>query len=584
MLTKLMLTKLIPALIALLLPALNCAAADREFEQLADEFLTGYFAFHPQTAISLGLHEIDGRLPDLRRESLARERARLQSFDRRLDDFPVNRLSPATRLDFEILRTGVREELFPFDVSEAFTRNPLTYVKSLQLEGYLVRNYAPLEARVRSLIAAERQIPGLLAAARENLQPVLPRPFVETAIKVATGAADFLVRDLPDATRDLRSSTLAAELREASELAARELRQYATWLESERLPQAHHRFALGRERFVRMLRDQEVVSLPPEEILELGRSEIRREQAAFEAAARQIDASRPALDVFRTIQNDHPTADNLIPDTRRNLEAIRDFVLQRRLISIPSDVRVIVAETPRFRRATSFASMSSPGPFETKSTEAYYYVTPAERSWSPEKQHEWLTAFNYYTTDVVSIHEAYPGHYVQHLHLNAAPVHRLRKVFTSYAFVEGWAHYTEQMVIDEGFSGPGPADPVRAAKYRMAQADESLLRLCRLCASIQMHCGDMSVDDATRLFQEQCHYQEQPARQEATRGTYDPGYLHYALGKLMILKLRRDWQRQEGERFSMQRFHDELLRHGAPPLPLLRRALLKDERTWDASL
>ena len=228
--------------------------------------------------------------------------------------------------------------------------------------------------------------------------------------------------------------------------------------------------------------------------------------------------------------------------------------------------------------------MDTPGPFETKATEAYYYVTPVEKDWPPRQKEQWLTAFNYYTTDVVSIHEAYPGHYVQFLCLNASPATKLEKVFNNYAFIEGWAHYAEQMMLDQGF-GASPAssmaEQVKAAKFRLAQSDEALLRLCRLCVSVKIHCQGLTVDEATRFFRENCYYEEQPARQEAMRGVYDPEYLYYTLGKLQILKLREDYRKQEGEAFTLEKFHNEVLRHGAPPVRLLREVLLKDRRGWN---
>ena len=270
----------------------------------------------------------------------------------------------------------------------------------------------------------------------------------------------------------------------------------------------------------------------------------------------------------------------MIADTKKNLEAIRQFLVAQDLVTLPSQVRVRVEETPAFLRATSFASMDTPGPFETKATEAYYYVTPPEKAWSSAQKEEWLTAFNYYTTDVVSIHEAYPGHYLQQLCLNASPATRLEKILSSYAFVEGWAHYTEQMMLEEGFGGEYSIAPVRVIAYHLAQSDEALLRLCRLCVAIQMHCQGMTVDQATRFFIENCYYEEKPARQEATRGAYDPGYLHYTLGKLMILKLRDDYRKQERAGYSLKKFHDELLRHGMPPIPLLREVMLRDSAQW----
>jgi uncharacterized protein (DUF885 family) len=260
-------------------------------------------------------------------------------------------------------------------------------------------------------------------------------------------------------------------------------------------------------------------------------------------------------------------------------------VINHRIVTIPSPVRAQVAETPQFMRATSFASMDTPGPFESKATEAYYYVMPVEPDWTSQQAEEWLTAFNYYDIDVTSIHEAYPGHYVQFLCLNASPATRLEKIFAGYAFTEGWAHYAEQMMVDEGFgtngaSAPTSAERIKAAKYRLAQTDEALLRLCRFCVSIKMHCQGMTVDQATKFFVENCYYQQKPARQEAIRGAFDPEYLYYTLGKLEILKLRADYQKQEGSHFTLQKFHDELLRHGAPPIRLLREVMLKDPALW----
>jgi uncharacterized protein (DUF885 family) len=236
--------------------------------------------------------------------------------------------------------------------------------------------------------------------------------------------------------------------------------------------------------------------------------------------------------------------------------------------------------------------MDTPGPFETKATEAYYYVTPVEPDWPQKQKEEWLTAFNYYTTDIVSIHEAYPGHYVQFLGLNASRATKLEKIFNSYAFVEGWAHYTEQMMVDEGFGADSSLSPsdgerarergssIKAAKYRLAQTDEALLRVCRLCVSIKMHCQGMTVDEATKFFQDNCYYEQKPAHQEAVRGAYDPEYLYYTLGKLEIFKLREDYRKQEGAKFTLQKFHDEMLRHGAPPIRLLREVMLKDAGVW----
>lgn len=511
--------------------------------------------------------------------------ARLQKFERQISALRPASLSAETRFDWQVLLAGIRGELFRFEEMASYTRNPMTYAGALDLNIYAKRNFAPAENRLRSLIAIEKDAPKIFAAARADLEKSLPRPYVETAIEVSDGAADFLAKDLVAAFKGVGDEPLQKEFAAANQLAVTELREFSAWLKREKLPTAHEHYALGRENFAKMLRESELIDWPPEKILKLGLKQLRVEQRVFAETARKIDAKAKPIDVFKAIQRDHPTEQCLIPDVQKTLEAIRQFVIDHRIVTIPSEVRAQVEETPQYLRATSFASMDTPGPFETKATEAYYYVTPAEPDWTPKQKEEWLTAFNYYTTDIVSIHEAYSGHYVQFLWLNASNPSKVAKVLGSYAFIEGWAHYGEQMLVDEGFGAIDahrPEEAIRAAKYRLAQSDEALLRLCRLCVSIKTHCEGMSLADATKFFQENCYYERQPAYLEARRGTFDPQYLLYTLGKLQILKLRRDFQKQEGKEFSLQRFHDELLQHGMPPLRLLRERMLKNSKSWDA--
>jgi uncharacterized protein (DUF885 family) len=560
--------------------------AEREFAGLSDDFITGYLAWRPQSGTALGLHKYDGKVTDFSRASIAAELSRLKRFDQKLAGLDVKTLSAKTHYDFRILQAAIKNEIFNFEEMQSYTRNPMTYAGVIDVNIYIKRNFAPLEERMKSIIAIEEQAPRVIAAAKANLAESLPKPFVETAIEIANGSVDFLSKDLVAALKEVKNGPLTADFKAANQRAIEALRGYAAWLEQEKLPKAHNHHALGRERYQQMLRYGELIDLAPEKILEIGLRELRREQQVFAETARKIDPVRDPIEVFKQIQKDHPTEENLLADTRKNLEAIRQFIIDHRIVTIPSPVRARVEETPQYLRATSFASMDTPGPFEMKATEAYYYVTPVERGWPPQQKEEWLTAFNYYTTDIVSIHEAYPGHYTQFLCLNASGATKLEKIFNSYAFVEGWAHYSEQMLLDEGFGSdsaatPGKAGSLRAAKYRLAQSDEALLRLCRLCVSIKTHCEGMSLDDATKFFEENCYYEHKPAYQEARRGTFDPGYLYYTLGKLQILKLRRDYQRQERANFSLQKFHDEMLRHGTPPLRLLREAMLKDQTLWN---
>jgi uncharacterized protein (DUF885 family) len=571
------------------IPGFAAETEDGEYEAVAEEYIKGYLGAHPLEGTALGLHEYDGKITDYSRLALDAELSRLRRFDDRLSKFDPGKLSPRQSIDLRILQAAVKKDLFEMQDMSVFERNPMVYARAADVNVYIKRNFAPLEDRVRSLVAIESQIPNILIAARTNLNDVVPKPYVELGIQIAKGSADFLKKDLVAAVGNLKDEQLRVAFHEANRKAANALNDYAAWLEREKLPKASLDFALGEEKFRRFLAQTELVDLAPQKILEIGMAQLKAEQEAFAEAAKKIDPNKAPIEVFKQIQSEHPTPQNLIPDVAKDLDKIRKYVLTRRLVSIPSDVRAKVKETPQYLRATSFASMDTPGPFEKRANEAYYYVTPTENDWPEKQKEEWLTAFNYYTSDVVSIHEAYPGHYVQFLCLNASPASKVEKIFASYAFVEGWAHYCEKMMLDEGYgsstnSTPSEDDVKRAAKYRMAQADEALLRLCRLCVSIKMHTQKMTLDEATKFFRDNCYYEEKPARSEAMRGTYDPGYLNYTLGKLQILKLRDDYKAQQGDDFSLQKFHNELLNHGMPPIRLLREIMLKDQSKWDQVL
>jgi len=558
---------------------------DAEFDNVAEEFIRGYLVARPLQATALGFHQYDGRINDYTRLSIDAELARLKRFDERLKKFDLTKLSSRASIDLRILQAAIERELFQIQDMASFERNPMTYARAIDVNVYVQRNFAPMEERVRSIIAIENQAPNIIIAAKINLADVLPKPYVELAIQIAKGSSEFLKKNLVEAIGELKDENLRVGFQQSNRRAAAALADYASWLEKEKLPKATPAFAIGAEKYERMLSSTELVDLAPAKILELGLAELKHEQEIFADAAGKIEPGKPAIEVFKQIQGEHPIAENLLPEMSKKLDSIRQFVADHHLVTILSEVRAQVKETPQYRRATSFASMDTPGAFEKKATEAYYYVTPTEPDWPPKQKDEWLTAFNYYTADVVSIHEAYPGHYVQFLHVNASPATRTEKIFGSYAFIEGWAHYCEKMVLDAGYGASANPQPNEdetkcAAKYRMAQADEALLRLCRLCVSIKMHTQGMSVDEGTKFFQENCYYEEKPARAEAMRGTFDPGYLNYTLGKLQILKLRKDYEAQEDDKFSAQKFHDEMLNHGMPPIRLLREILLKDQAKW----
>ncbi len=267
------------------------------------------------------------------------------------------------------------------------------------------------------------------------------------------------------------------------------------------------------------------------------------------------------------IARDHPEAGELISETSGMLEDIRRFVVDHDVVSVPSEVRCATTETPSFMR-WAFAALDTPGPYESRATDSYYYVTPVEEHWSADQKEEWLSSFNYPALATISVHEAYPGHYVHHLHDKKA-LSRISLVFGAYSFVEGWAHYTEEMMVEEGF---GAGD----SRNRISQSIEALVRDCRYICAIRMHARGMTVDEATRFFMENAYMERLPAGKEAMRGTFDPMYLNYTLGKLMILKLREDYRNELGADFALRDFHDRFLSFGAPPIPLVREALLKN--------
>ena len=553
-------------------------SGDAAFEKLSENYLTGFLAWRPANGVALGYHEYDGKVTDLGKESIGKELGRLKDFDQQLAATDTTLLSAKDFYDFRILRSAIKNEIFNFEDMGEFDRNPMTYAGAVDVSIYIKRNFAPLEERLKSIIAIEKNAANVFVAAKANLKDTLAKPYVETAIEIAHGTADFLGGDLKIALKDVKNDSLMKAFNAVNKTAIASINNYATWLQKQKLPKANNKYAIGTISYKKMLLYSEGLTLEPEKILAIGLSELKKEQAVFNAAAKTINPNKKPIEVYQDLQKEHPAAENLIPEVRKNVEAIRKFLTDKNIVSMPDSVNLKVTETPQYARATSTASNDDPGPFEKKATEAFYYVTPVDTKWTAKQKEDWLRQFDYYTTDNITIHEAYPGHYTQFLHLNASPATKIEKIFGSYAFTEGWAHYCEKMMADEGYGHNG--DTVKAAKYRLTQSGDALLRLCRLCVSIKTHCQGMKLADATKFFMDNWYQGEKPSYQEALRGTFDPGYLFYTIGKLEILKLRADYEKQEGANFSLKKFHDEVLNHGAPQLRLLREVMLKDKSTW----
>jgi uncharacterized protein (DUF885 family) len=433
---------------------------------------------------------------------------------------------------------------------------------------YIKRDYAPFDERLARLIDFENGLPDVLRQIKGLLEPPLARPVVKMAQEAYTGQLNYLRDNLPEiVAAETKDDGLLSRFEESNRRAVTGFEEFTAFL-SEQLETAKEDFAIGGEMFSLMLAANELVDMPLERVLEVGQADLEKNRAAFIETARLIDPAKEPGEVAADLCHDHPTEDGLIPDTAAMLEEIRQYLIDHNIITVPSEVRCRVEETPEFLRY-GFAFMDPPGPFEKKATEAYYYVTTVDPKWTPEEKEAWLGRFNYATLRDVSVHEAYPGHFVHFLH-SARVKSPVRKVFASYSFIEGWAHYAEQMMVEEGYRNENH-------HLRLAQLSEALLRNCRYVCSILTHTGRMTLDEATSFFMENAYMEKLPAEREAIRGTFDPGYLNYTLGKLLILKLREDLKAREGSNFDLKRFHDSLLGTGYPPVPLARKRLLGEE-------
>ena len=439
------------------------------------------------------------------------------------------------------------------------------------------RKFASPDDRLRSLIAREKQMPALLGNARVNLKNP-PRIFTEIAIEQLPDIISFFERDVPDAFADAKDTALKAEFAQSNAAVIAALNNYLGWLRTDLLSESNGDFRIGAETFSKKLEYDEMVELPLDKLLEIGWADLHKNQAHFQEIAKELEPDKTPREVLEELGEKHPAPDQLLNSFRATFDGLITFIRAHHIVTIPSDVRPIVEETPAFMRATTTASMDTPGPFETHATEAYFNVTLPDKSMKPEEVEGYMHSFNIGTVISTAVHEAYPGHYIQFLWLPQAPS-RVRKLLGANTDVEGWAHYTEQMMLDEGYGQPGAgAKDEREAKFlRLGQLQDALLRNARLVVGIEMHTGKMSFDEAVAIFQKEGYQSKETATVETKRGAGDPTYLYYTLGKLEIMKLREDVKKKQGAAFSLEKFHNDFLRQGFPPIKIVREALLGDD-------
>ena len=547
-------------------------AAAQSFQNVVETFYQGEFRAHPIKATDIGVHEYDAEVDDLSRDGQVKNIARLH---KALDEFTAidpAMLSAGDRDDREMLINSIKGKLLDVEMIRYWQKDPNVYVRSATSAVFNLvhRDFAPLADRLRSVIAREGQIPMLLATGKANIEHP-PRAFVEIAIRNVAGSIDFLKTGAPGAFAALVDQELKREFTTANDSAITAFENYKTYLEQELKPKADGDFALGSDLFAKRMAYNEMVDIPPDRLLDMAYAQLHKDQDALSEAAREVDPTAPIEAVLKVIRAQHPTVDTLIPTARDELAGLRAFVLDHHIATIPSDLLPEVEETPGFQRATTAAAIDPPGPLERRATQAFYYVTPPEAGLAPDKLEQYLEAYYFPGLVMISAHEVWPGHFMQYLTRRAHPDWSLaRRMAESYSTAEGWAHYAEQMMVEQGL---GDSDP----KPKIAQLEMALLRDCRFIASIEMHTKGKSVDDGMQIFTKECGSPEPEARREAYRGTRDPGYINYTVGKLEILKLRDDYRAKMGDKFSLTEFHDRLLAAGLVPIKIIRREMMGED-------
>ncbi len=538
------------------------------FTNLVDAYFDYYFRTNPTTATNEGVHDFDHLIEGYTRAAVEAEVAATRQFLKRFEAIDPDGLGFDAASDREMVISHLRATLLELEEVRSWERDPDYYSSGVTraVFGLMSRKFAPPAERLRSVIARERQTPAVFDAARQNLQRP-PRVYTEIALEELPGIIQFFERDVPAAFEDVKDEKLLKEFADANRAVIDALRRYEQFLKETVLPRSDGDFRIGPDLFRRKLLYEEMIDTPLDELMRIGYADLRANQRAFTQTAAAIDPKLTPQEVMAELEREHPAPAKLLDSFRDVVGGLRKFCEEQRIVTFPSPVPPTIAETPPFMRALSFASMDTPGPFETRATEAYFNVTLPEPHWPKGRVDEHMAAFNYGTIVSTAIHEAYPGHYTQFLWVQRAPS-KVRKLLGCSSNSEGWAHYTEQMMFDEGY---GRGDH----KLRLGQLQDSLLRNCRFVVGVEMHTGKMSFDAGVDFFVREGFQTRTNAERETKRGTADPTYLVYTLGKLEILRLRDDYRKLRGDAFTLQEFHDALLGQGYPPIKLVRRALLR---------
>lgn len=532
-----------------------------------DDYIEGWFRAHPAHAVVQGRHEYDGLLPDWSAEGIAREISRLKAARQAALAFDEKALGVEAAFQRDYLVASVDRHLFWMDKAEWPFRNPSFYFEwltdSLDPAPYVTLDYAPLAERMRSYTRYASNIPAAAAQIRGNLQMPMARTLLQYGIDSFGGLADYYRNDVPAVFADVQDAELQAGFAEANAAAADAMQALADWLASN-LETATDDYALGPELFRQMLHDAERVDIPLEELEAMGLADLRRNQAALAEACAEFAPGESIPTCFARMSARKP-AGGAVETARLQMAETRAFLVENDIVSIPGDEEARVAESPPYARS-NFAYINIPGPYE-RDQPSVYYISPPNPEWPPEVQAAYVPG----ESDLLftSVHEVWPGHFLNFLHAKRSDF-TFGRVFVTYAFGEGWAHYTEEMMLEAGLRAAAP-------ETRIGFLSNALLRNVRFLSAIGLHTRGLSVEESERMFIEEAYQGEGTALQQAARGTYDPAYLNYTLGKLMIRELREDWTADRGGRQAWREFHDRFLSYGGPPIPLVRARMLHAE-------
>jgi uncharacterized protein (DUF885 family) len=547
---------------------------------LVDDFVVNvYLKFSPTGATALGLHQYDNLLEDYSRAGVDQQIAVLRQYEKRVASFDATRLSETEAGDREMLLGNIRSSLLTLETIRPWEKNPDGYSSGIANGVYVImsRKFAPADDRLRSVIAREKLMPAVFDAARQNLKNP-PRVYTEIALEQLPGIVGFFQNDVPAAFTEAKDPAVKADFATSNAAVIAALQSYEKWLKADLLPRSNGDFRFGAETFSKKLRYDELIDTPLDRLLEIGTADLHKNQAEFNRIAKEVNPAKTPHEVLEELGAMHPAPDHLLQTFRETFDGLIAFIQGKHILTIPSDIKPIVQETPPFERAITTASMDTPGPFEKVATEAYFNVTLPASGDTPEQIAGRMAGFNVGTIISTAVHETYPGHYVQFLWAPMAPT-KLRKMMGANTNDEGWAHYCEQMMLDQGYAQPGTGakDLNESRLIRLGQLQDALLRDARFVVGIQMHRGKMTFDEGVDFFMKEGYQSHQNGLIETKRGTSDATYLYYTLGKLEILKLREDLRKKQGAAFSLESFHNDFLKQGFPPIKIVRKALLKDD-------